>query len=87
MRIVGAIVALALAALVAYETLDAGGDSAGWQFASTVFAVLSVATLLTLAMIAVRRTSPPRTVVVLLVSSLPALLVLWFLAMLFYTSA
>ena len=38
MRIVGAIVALALAALVTYETLDASGDSAGWQVAGTVFA-------------------------------------------------
>lgn len=87
MRIVGALVALALAVLVAYETLDAGGDSSGWRLASTFFAVLSVATLLTLAMIALRRTTPPRTIVVLLVSSVPALLVLWFFAMLFYTDA
>ncbi len=87
MRILGAVIALALAALVAYETLDAGGDSTAWQIAGTVFAVLSVATLLTLAMIAVRRTPPPRTVIVLLVSSVPVLLLLWFLAMLFYTQS
>jgi hypothetical protein len=86
-RIVGAFVALALAVLVAHETLVTDGDSTGWQIVSTVFAVLSVATLLTLAMIAVRRTPPPRTVVVLLISSVPTLLLLWFLAMLFYTDA
>jgi hypothetical protein len=87
LRIVGALVALALAALVAYETLDAGGDSAAWQAASTVFAVLSVATLLTLALIGVRPGDPPRTIAVLLAVSAPLLLVLWFCAMLFYTSA
>lgn len=87
MRILGAFVAVALAVLVAHVTLVTDGDSAAWQIVSTIFAVLSIATLLTLAMIAVRRTTPPRTVVVLLVASLPTLLLMWFLAMLFYTSA
>ena len=85
LKAVGAVVALALAVLVAYETLDASGDSAAWQAAGTVFAVLSIATLLTLAMVALRRTPPPRTIAVLLVVSAPVLLVLWFCAMLLYT--
>jgi hypothetical protein len=86
LKLAGALVAVALAALVVYETVDATGDSTAWQVVGSVFAVLTIATLLTLALVAVRPNAPPRTIAVLLVVSAPVLLVLWCCAMLLYTA-